>query len=555
MIPSGKRLACARCKRLKVKCSLRESSSSKCDRCTSSKSECKIASLSTKQNASKHDERVSTLETTVANLQHLIYQQATLHRQPVLEISSGTIGSDIGTFDGDQPFETFGEHRASPVETHDSRSDIQKLDDLDDFITSGLMSYEKMSSLFESIRVSLSTAIVIATSETLTDMYLRKPITLQVLLTIAASNEPTLYEILYVKMKDRLIHEYFVKQTRTIDLIQGLLLSCEYTFPTDYKTSWTLHSFPTLATEVAMDLGLLRSETENPQVQVGDLERRRIVIWLYTVHAGLLIYSKRHPQRLLWTGYHAACHRSLQESEYQSDQILASAVSTLQLTMEILASGDSIQSVDVLQSFDRRIKILEESVSSPQGKNVIHLHGDLVLTIKAPKTILGFAGLRLVLHENHIRAARREIVPPTSVVQSREICKTAALDLLSVIENLTMPEGSACGHPGYYFAKPLGALISICRIYRWTNSSDDEWTIAYAQRVDSVMANYANDGLGLAQSMCGKAMAFLQWLSSSPVLNMDTTVFNAMSDLRDRDHPPGECATASSEVDLQTFMQ
>ena len=46
-----------------------------------------------------------------------------------------------------------------------------------------------------------------------------------------------------------------------------------------------------------------------------------------------------------------------------------------------------------------------------------------------------------------------------------------------------------------------------------------------AQRVDAVMARHANRGLGMARSMCGKAMAFLQWLKSSPVFNEDTTVF------------------------------
>lgn len=55
------------------------------------------------------------------------------------------------------------------------------------------------------------------------DLYRKAPILLQALITIAGSNEPTLYRDLGERMRESLQNEFFNLATRRLDLIQGLL--------------------------------------------------------------------------------------------------------------------------------------------------------------------------------------------------------------------------------------------------------------------------------------------------------------------------------------------
>lgn len=253
-----------------------------------------------------------------------------------------------------------------------STSQIDKFDTegLDELIRSNIISQAELITLYENVKGNILSSVRIPTEKTYWDLYRARPILLQVLITIASSTDPLLFPVLSERMKNRLLYEYFVNSTRRIDLLQGFMLSCEFCLPGDQANFWILQSYAVLATEVALDLKIYQAPSKPRSDQFDELEYERTLLGLYSMHTGMLSASRRQPQRVQWTDYHALCKQKLGTSTVYNRQI-ALMTDLLRLGLEIIEAGPHLASGRVVKSFAQKINVVENSFDlPPEGTSV-----------------------------------------------------------------------------------------------------------------------------------------------------------------------------------------
>lgn len=364
------RIACARCRRLKIKCTVADDSS-KCSRCLTSQSECLEAPSTRKLTKRKDSDRVSHLESTVSDLQSTIQQmrQQRALPSPPSPYRAPDIPS-IRSFDSPVLRSTISSNTTpSTWSSYRPASDMAPEVDttgLDELISSNILTQADLINLYERIKPMLRSGLRLSPNLSYWELYRTRPILLQALITIASSSDSLLHPVLVERMKNRLLFEYFVNNTRRIDLVQAFLLNCEYqTFsdaPMSSPMSSSIHSYAPLATEVALDLNMFEDpEKDHSRIPALDeLEYERTLLWLFTVHTAMLSAMNRQPQRVQWTAYHTVCKIRLEAADpFNRELALITAIPRLQI--EIQECGTYITSPDVLKTFIDRIRSLEKS--------------------------------------------------------------------------------------------------------------------------------------------------------------------------------------------------
>lgn len=147
------------------------------------------------------------------------------------------------------------------------------------------------------------------------------------------------------------------------------------------------------------------------------------------------------------------------------------------------------------------------------------------MTELAEKSAVGIAGLELGLHEHYIGVAGQSEADRTQSLISREVCKASAMRLLDIIESMA---DNTCGHPSYFYVKPLKALFSICKIYRHIKCPEDGWVQMYGQRIDSVMATPCRNGNNAVRFLNGKVNLILQYYHETPEMKMNDSILKVM---------------------------
>ncbi|CCG83637.1 C6 zinc finger domain protein [Taphrina deformans PYCC 5710] len=531
------RIACARCRRLKIKCIVDDDANGRCKRCISSKSLCEDA-VSTKKTLKRKDsDRVADLESTVEQLRFAITQM----KQPEHSSSSANTSPDkrfelppIQSLDSSSP-KTWGHpplSSSSGISSSSPPDSPQAFDTegLDELIRSKIISQSEMIALFNSVKSCLASALRIPPSKNYWDLYRERPILLQVLITIASSKDALLFPVLSERTKNRLLYEYFVNSTRRLDLLQGFLLSCEFCLPGDQIGFWILHSYAVLATEVALDLKMYQPRTKPCPIQYDELEYERTLMWLYACHVGMLSSSRRQPQRVQWTDYHEECKRKLEASD-NLDRRIALMTDLPRLNLEIQQAERYFTSSEVLRSFSDRVDRTEASFGS--------------IVQDEPRMAIGFASLRLSLHETYLRSTKTNDPTNTQVVISKEICMEVAERVLKLVESLHVDRG----YPSYLYVKPLHALLVVCKMTRYTKGVDDSWAQNYATRVDAVLSTQGLRGQGLARLVGGKAGAIVRWWKSSPELGKDENFVDTLQ--RVVNTVDAQAVTTPSDFDFQ----
>lgn len=378
------RLACARCRRLKIKC-IFDDNAEICKRCQSSNSECEEAVSTRKLLKRKGSDRVAQLESTVNELQstiRLMKDQQAL--PPLIDSSSGinpVVSPSSRTLQSDSSYQSSGfswsdkgslstpssNLNPSPFSTNSFQCDTAGIDDL---IKSKIVTQLELTNLFEKMRASLAVSpsgVRLPENITYWELYQHRPILLQALITIASSSDPVLYPLLWIRMKSRLLSSFFTNNTRRIDLIQGLLLSTEYFTPQDNTATWVSYAYAPLATEVALDLNMFTAPTVRREDALDDLEYERTLIWLNSTHCAILASSNRFPERVIWTPYHHSCIGKLRMSN-TSDHELSIISAIPRMISELHSCGPQIKSMTVLQSFTQRLRTMETEIGSMKSE-------------------------------------------------------------------------------------------------------------------------------------------------------------------------------------------
>ena len=532
------RIACARCRRLKIKCIFEAGVDGPCKRCLASSSVCEEAK-STRKPKRTSDDRVAQLEETVQSLTSTITRMRELHSPQNKVYSPSEGGQIILPALRDQAASSPMAYASSTTSTTapvTARSDSNDFDcgGIDELVSSGVLTHSRLPELFERSRSLLANGLCplqIPVEMTYWEMYKRRPILLQVLITIASSDDTELYAVLGERTKNRLLYEYFMNNTRRLELIQAFLMSCEYFSPKAPSHVWIHHSFGPLATEVALDINLYQSPA-NREEAFDVLEHERTVLWLFVVHASMLTANRRQPQRVLWTSHHTKCKHLLESGNYR-DRQLAKMTAIPRLLMEIQECGEMLQSRALVDSFQTRILNLQsEFGTSPH-----------------PSAQIGISSLMLSLHEAHIR--NTEVTPDnTDLVISKELCKNAATSILYTTEQLP---GDVLGYPSFFLVKPLQCLVQLCKIFRHFNE-DDGFAQNYAQRTDQALMQLNIRGSGLAQHLRGKPQMIMRWFKEAEVISSEDAAPQVIQWNNNRRLKSGDVDGSTSDIDFQTFV-
>lgn len=238
---AASRIACARCRRLKIKCEAR-SEQAGCTRCVAASAACREA-ISTRKPKRKAIDRVAQLEATVTDLTNTIHEMRRQYAIPsatvsptALPISASLPLSDLKptTARSSLEHDNWEKMVSSSTTSRLNKSDCgfkdkdENMTGIDDLMNSRVLTQEKTVSLLDAVKARMSSGFSIVRlplNIDYSEMYHRSPIVLQALITIGSSTDPVLYTTLCHKMKDNLLNEFFVKNTRTLDLLQGLLLA------------------------------------------------------------------------------------------------------------------------------------------------------------------------------------------------------------------------------------------------------------------------------------------------------------------------------------------
>lgn len=242
---------------------------------------------------------------------------------------------------------------------------------IDELISGGTVTQERLLELFEIVRCTIAPslkAVRIPEHIGYWDLYHQRPIMLQALVTTASATDALLYPVLYDRLRNRLLHEYFMEHTRNIDLVQALLFSCEFFAPTEQpRVQSTVQSWAPLATEVALDIGMF-SEPLKPRLDAFDsLEYERTLIWLNVTFASMSVAHRRLPQRVVWTNYHTICKVRL-EASHPQDCELARMTDLPRLAIEIQEAGPLLKSLTIVNAFQQKISGLKAELGCKARK-------------------------------------------------------------------------------------------------------------------------------------------------------------------------------------------
>ena len=501
------RIACARCRRLKIKCIFDSESTTVCKRCANSNSICEEAK-STRKPKRNGDDRVAHLEETVQILESRLRQMHHNHSSP----------HDNGYYRKEMPIilpAIKTSASSSPLAERPSITRPRQPEEacrqtcslqfdsggIDELIASGILTQQRLIELYELSKQFLAAGLSplqIPSHMTYWDMYRQKPILLQVLITIATNNDATLYSVLSERMRNRLLFEYFINNTRRLELVQAFCMACDYLQPNEQSNVWGQHSYAPLATEVALDIGLF-SPPVSREEGFDDLDHERTVLWLNSMYTAMLTNNRRQPQRVLWTEYHVRCKTMLEVGNYR-DRQLAKLTTIPRLLLEIQECGTLLKSKQLVDAFQTRILNLEADFGSTPH----------------PAAQMGISLLVMTLHETHIRSS--EVTGDnTQLIISMELCKNAAISILYTAEQLP---GNVLGYPTFYLVRPLQALLSLCKIFRYLDQ-DDGFVERYAARADQALASFQDRGSGLAKNMVGKPAIVLRWFREADVISSE----------------------------------
>lgn len=217
-----------------------EQDSEGCIRCLAANIDCEEA-VSTRKLKRKEEDRVAQLESTVAHLTNSLHSlkcqsmnQYSADSAPVngrsilpgtnMESLNGQLTPEMQTWDA-LPASSIGSLPNGSVNM--TKGISRGPEGIDELINSGIITEEQARRLFENIKQRMASGIsIVKLPENVQyqDLYRSAPILLQALITVASSIDPLIYPALCAKMRDTLLNEFFVKVTRRLDLVQGLLL-------------------------------------------------------------------------------------------------------------------------------------------------------------------------------------------------------------------------------------------------------------------------------------------------------------------------------------------
>ena len=373
---------------------------------------------------------------------------------------------------------------------------------IDELIASGIITQQKAIDLFQdfvdALKYGLSN-LILPSNVSFWDLYSRRPILLQAILMAASGDDSVLYPIMLEKLKARLLHEYFTNFTRTLDLMQAFLLSCEFFTPEDQPTKWMSQTWAPLALEVAMDINLF-DDAKQPDELV-PLETERSVLWVYSMHAWHAIGNKRLPRRIIWTTRHEQCRLRLMNG-CMLDRVLANCSLFPKHFLDFM-DFERCCTKSILQANLQRVALLEEACSA------------------TPHPVLknGINAMIISLHETFTRKAERTIENAAQIQMSVAEVKRAAIGSTNVIESLT---GPPIGVPTFFLFKPLHTILICCKVFRNANIDEDAWALEYADRVEQSLLRISRKGSVMAATAFAKPGEIIRYFRECPA-NEDLT--------------------------------
>ncbi|ORY80884.1 hypothetical protein BCR37DRAFT_380737 [Protomyces lactucae-debilis] len=552
------RVACGRCRRLKVKCRYKDEEAS-CLRCTSSKQEC-IEAVSQRKPKRKMDAKAAHYEETIRNLQETINQ---LQRERVSGSSASSIRPAILPFN--QPFQS----SASPLytTTSNARAEVpihlpvpkagvqntspglglpslpaydgsvasqppaqhenglgatfsgqsvpasEANQGVSEFINNGLITQSQAQAFFDRARygqIASYGALAIPEKISFADVRRCRPLVAMCAVAVGAQEDSKeLYLELVSQCKRKILNEYYIQGSRKLDVLQAMLLANER-FSFSAGAPHVSMTFALIAYELTLDLGMHTPTTRVREDAWDDLEYERTFMGVFMTLSCMMLASKRQPERVPWNSWHSTCKARLEASN-KHDRICAKLTVVPRIGREIFECIDCLTPA-IVRSFQQRI---------------VEFQAELV-DATHPMLQICTGMLTLTLHEGYIFGVRNPQEAGSDRTQlllsMQHICNALenVIDTINRISNLA-------AYPAFFAFKPHSALVALAKVQRHLGINDGQ-VQHYAELVERGL--FVPDGSAprshITALLIGKTKQIVHWYNTAAEVNATDSLFDIL---------------------------
>ncbi|MCJ1309489.1 hypothetical protein MMC25_003149 [Agyrium rufum] len=340
------------------------------------------------------------------------------------------------------------------------------------------------------IKISKHLPIVVFNENTFAGEIRRtKPILFLALLCVASrSSHPDLQRILAKELSKTLAESIFIKEERSLELVQALLVSAIWHCPSDHQDAKAYQRVH-LAAIIAICIGISRSKkpTKHQTLRMGQSkaggtaldgstdECRRTWLGCYIVCANFA-HGFRQQTLISWDSYHTECLEALAKpsSNIQLDAGLCHWASTQR---DFDALPRSAENRDIGQQYEKDI---QQTVSSfqetySQLSNSPPPNASLLLNIQALSLLAQRMSLRLDLTTEVLTESNTSTPPPPlspAKLVSLNACLIFAQGVLSAFLNIEPADIRDL--PTFHFFRVAYAMIFILRLELHLNLPEKE---------------------------------------------------------------------------------